>query len=106
VCRPVDRFELELPEPSYGVVAALLGRLGAVTLETSGGAGHLRVVGHLPAAAVPDLAARLPDLTSGEGSLLAEHDHHAPAPDRTPPSRRRHGPDPLDRAAWFRDRPR
>ncbi len=106
VCRPVDRFELELPESTYGVVAALLGRLGAVTLETSGGAGHLRVVGHLPAAAVPDLAARLPDLTSGEGSLLAEHDHHAPVPDRTPPCRRRHGPDPLDRTTWFRERPR
>ncbi len=106
VCRPVDRFELELPEESYGVVAALLGRHGAVTLETSGDVGYRRVVGHVSAAAVADLAARLPDLTSGEGSLLTEHDHHAPVSDRTPPSRRRHGPDPRDREAWFRDRPR
>ncbi len=73
MCRPITRFELELPEPAYGVVASLLGRLGAVTLETTGGGGHLRVVGHVPAAAVPDLASRLPDLTSGEGSLLTEH---------------------------------
>lgn len=105
VCRPVDRFELEVPEESYGVVAALLGRLGAVTLETTGTT-HLRVVGHLPAAAVPDLATRLPDLASGEGSLLTEHDHHAPVAERPPPSRRRRGPDPLDRGTWFRERPR
>ena len=103
VCRPVDRFDLELPDDVFGPVAALLGRLGGATLETSSAGGYTRLVGHLPAAAVPDLAARLPDLTSGEGVLTTRLDHHAPVADARPPARRRTGPDPADRVAWFRD---
>ncbi len=106
VCRPVDRFDLELPDEAFGPVAALLGRLGATTLETSSAGGYTRLVGHVPAAAVPDLASRLPDLTSGEGVLTTRLDHHAPVADARPPARRRTGPDPADREAWFRDVPR
>ncbi len=103
VCRPVVRFDLELPDDVFGPVAALLGRLGGATLETSSTGGYTRLIGHLPAAAVPDLAARLPDLTSGEGVLTTRLDHHAPVTDARPPTRRRSGPDPADRIAWFRD---
>ncbi|MFB9311921.1 elongation factor G [Nocardioides plantarum] len=105
VCRPVDRFELDLPETAYAAVAGLLGRLGAVLLETATSGGYARLVGHLPSTAVPDVAARLPDLTGGEGVLVTGLDHHAPVAG-VAPRRRRHGPDPLDRAAWFRDVPR
>ena len=35
VCRPVDRFDLELPDEVFGPVTALLGRLGGTTLETA-----------------------------------------------------------------------
>lgn len=105
VCRPVDRVELDLPEPAYAAVAALLGRLGATPLETTTAAGFVRVVAHLPSAALPDLAARLPDLTGGEGALVTGLDHHAPVVG-APPRRPRRGPDPLDRVAWFRDVPR
>ena len=41
---------------------------------------------------------RLPDLTSGEGALVTRLDHYAPAPAKSPPTRRRRGLDPLDRA--------
>lgn len=105
VCRPVDRFELDLPAPAYPVVTALLGRLGASLLETSTDRGYTRLVGHLPSEVVPDVASRLPDLTGGEGVLVTALDHHAPVRGQ-PPRRRRRGPDPLDRAAWFRDVPR
>lgn len=105
VCRPVDRFELDLPAPAYPVVTALLGRLGASLLETSTDRGYTRLVGHLPSEVVPDLASRLPDLTGGEGVLVTALDHHAPVRGQSP-RRRRRGPDPLDRAAWFRDVPR
>jgi ribosomal protection tetracycline resistance protein len=87
-------------------VASLLGRLGAVVLETSAGGGYTRVSGHLPSAVVPGLTARLPDLTSGEGVLASRLDHYAPVATGAPPTRRRTGPDPLDRTAWFRDVPR
>ena len=105
VCRPVDRFELDLPTPAYSVVAALLGRLGAALLETSTDGGYTRLVGHLPSEVVPDVASRLPDLTGGEGMLVTALDHHTPVRSQ-PPRRRRHGPDPLDREAWFSDVPR
>lgn len=102
VCQPVDRFELELPDEAFGSVAPLLGRLGATTLETFAANGFTRLVGHLPSAAVPELSSRLPDLTSGEGVLVTQLDHHAPVRADRPPSRRRTGFDPLDRTSWFR----
>ena len=105
VCRPVDRFELDLPAPAYSAVAAMLGRIGAALLETATDGGHTRLVGHLPSDVVPGVVSRLPDLTGGEGMLIAALDHHTPVRGK-PPRRRRHGPDPLDREAWFRDVPR
>jgi ribosomal protection tetracycline resistance protein len=106
VCQPIDRVELDLPDDAYGPVAALLGRLGAATLDTSAAGGYLHLVGHLPSAQVPALAGRLPDLTSGEGVLTTRLDHHAPVTAGRPPEHRRTGPDPRDRTAWFRDVPR
>ncbi|HVN11681.1 MAG TPA: hypothetical protein VMT69_06290 [Kineosporiaceae bacterium] len=106
VCRPVDRFELDLPEQAHGRLTALLGRLGAVVVEAAGSLGYIRLAGHLPSARVPDLASRLPDLAGGEGVLTTRFDHHAPVTDDEPPVRRRRGPDPADRDAWFRDVPR
>lgn len=107
VCQPIDRFDLDLPDSTLSAVAALLGRFGAVTLGSSWAADRTRLEGDLPSARVPDLARALPDLTGGEGVLVAGLDHHTPVPDDgTPPSRARSGIDPRDRATWFRDVPR
>ena len=106
VCEPVDRFELDLPDDVFGQVASLLGRLGAATTDMAAAGGYTRLVGHLPSGSVAALASRLPDLTSGEGVLVTRLDHHAPVTTGVAPSHRRVGPDPLDRAAWFRDVPR
>jgi len=102
VCQPVDRFELELPDTAFGSVAPLLGRLGAVTLKTFAANGFTRLGGHVPSAAVPELRSRLPDLTSGEGVLVTQLNHHAPVHADQPPSRLHTGFDPLDRTFWFR----
>ena len=106
MCQPIERFELEVPDEAFGPVASLLGRLGASTLDTVASGGYTRLVGHLPSVAVPALASRLPDLTSGEGALVTRLDHYSPAPAEPPPSRRRRGFDPLDRETWFRHVPR
>ena len=106
VCQPIYRFDLDLPAHAQGQVAALLGRLGAVVLEATGPLGYSRLVGELPSARVPDLAARLPDLSGGEAVLITRFDHYAPATGEKPPSRRRRGPDPADRDEWFREVPR
>ncbi len=107
VCQPVDRFELDLPDSALSAVAALLGRLGAVTLASSWSTERTRLDGHLPSAHVPDLARALADLSGGEGVLITGLDHHTPVrDDGPPPSRRRSGIDPRDRTTWFRDVPR
>jgi ribosomal protection tetracycline resistance protein len=102
VCQPIDRFELEIPDQAIASVTPLLGRLGATTLQTLTANGFLRLTGQLPSAAVPELASRLPDLTSGEGVLVTQLDHHAPVRGDRPPSRRRTGLNPLDRTSWYR----
>jgi len=106
VCRPVDRFELELPEPAQGPVTALLGRLGGLILDVGARGGFVRLTGDLPSEQVPAVSAALPDLTGGEGVLVTRFDHYAPVVGDRPPARRRRGPDPGDRTAWFRDVPR
>ncbi|QSB12988.1 TetM/TetW/TetO/TetS family tetracycline resistance ribosomal protection protein [Natronosporangium hydrolyticum] len=106
VCHPVNRFELELPRPAHSAVAALLGRLGAPILDAAADGAYLRLVGTLPSARLPRLAAVLPDLTGGEGVLVTRFDHYAPVTDERPPTLRRRGPDPADRQGWFRAVPR
>jgi ribosomal protection tetracycline resistance protein len=103
VCRPIDRFEIDLPEDTLGVVLSLVGQLGGKTTGTLPKGGFTVLTGHLPSAAVPELAQRLPDLTGGEAVLAAELDHYAPVPRGTAaPRRARTGADPRDRTEWFR----
>jgi ribosomal protection tetracycline resistance protein len=106
VCRPVEWFDLDLPDAALPALTPVLGRLGAATTRTSVDGGYVRLGGYLPSAAVPDLSARLPDLTSGEGVLVTRLDHHEPVAVGNAPVRRRTGPDPLDREGWFRAMPR
>ncbi|TNC35681.1 elongation factor G [Mumia zhuanghuii] len=103
VCRPIDRFEIDLPEDTLGAVLSLVGQLGGKTTGTLPKDGFTVLTGHLPSAAVPELAQRLPDLTGGEAVLAAELDHYAPVPRGTAaPRRARTGADPRDRTEWFR----
>ncbi|WP_370614334.1 GTP-binding protein [Mumia qirimensis] len=104
VCRPIDRYALDLPDETVSAVLSLLGRLGGQTLTSTSENGYTQLVGHLATSAMPELARRLPDITGGEGVLSSGLDHHAPtgAPGRVP-TRRRTGPDPRDREAWFRE---
>ena len=106
VCQPVDRFELDLPAHAHGQVAALLGRLGAVVLDTTGMDDYIRLVGDLPSARVPELASSLPDLTGGEAVFVTRLEHYAPITGMAAPTHPRRGPNPADREAWFRDVPR
>jgi ribosomal protection tetracycline resistance protein len=105
VCEPVDRFDAEVPEHVVGPVADLVGRMGGVLLESRVGDGYARLGGHLPSARAAEVSTRLPDLTGGEGVWTARQDHHRPVTG-PPPERRRRGPDPLDREAWYRAHPR
>ncbi|WP_018156866.1 elongation factor G [Demetria terragena] len=105
VCRPIEAYELEVPEGALGSVTSLIGRHGGSVLTSHITGDHLGLSGHLPSGEISALTARLPDLTAGEGVWISRLDHFAPAP-RPEPSRPRKGPDPLDREIWFRDMPR
>ncbi len=105
VCEPVHRFELEVPGAVLAATTALLGRLGGVLDGTQQQHDRTTLTGSVPAASLRSLASRLPDLARGEAVLVTEPDHHRPVVGRAP-ERRRIGPDPLDRAAWFRENPR
>ncbi len=107
VCQPVERIDLEVPDASLTAVIALLGRLRGAVVGSTWHADRTRLTATLLSARVPDLARALPDLTGGEAVLVTEPHHHAPVPgDQDPPSRRRRGVDPGDRATWFRHVPR
>jgi ribosomal protection tetracycline resistance protein len=106
VCQPIERFDVNLPPRTVDAVMALLGRLGAVILDTAQAGGYLDVSGTLPSARVPQVVAALPDLTGGEAVLSARFDHYAPVGGGELPVLPRRGPDPGDREVWFRAVPR
>jgi ribosomal protection tetracycline resistance protein len=100
VHEPVHRFRLEVPAATVGLVAPLLGRLGAVPRNSTVQGPSAVLEGEVPAARVRDLQQQLPALTGGEGVVEAAFDHWRPVRG-VPPTRPRTGPDPLDRKAYL-----
>jgi ribosomal protection tetracycline resistance protein len=120
VCEPVETFLLETPVSALPALTVTMARLSGLITGTSPAgpapagpapAGTapadtaVALVGTLPTRSVQPLLAQLPELTSGEGVLTAEVTHYVPVAG-PPPVRARTGPDPLDRAEWFRACPR
>lgn len=106
VCQPIERFDVNFPHHTVDTVMALLGRLGAVVHDTAAAGGYLEVSGVLPSSRIPQVNAALPDLTGGEAVLTTHFDHYAAITGEDPPVLPWRGPDPEDRAAWFRAVPR
>jgi ribosomal protection tetracycline resistance protein len=100
VHEPVHRFRLEVPAATLGLVAPLLGRLGAVPRGSTVQGPSAVVEGEVPAARVRDLEQQLPALTGGEGVVEAAFDHWRPVRG-APPTRPRTGRNPLDRKAYL-----
>ncbi|MGI5232005.1 GTP-binding protein [Actinoallomurus sp. CA-142502] len=78
VCEPLQRFHLEVPEDTYGGLAPVLARLGAVPRTTDVHGTVRTVEGEIPAARVHELERRLPGLTHGEGLLECAFERYAP----------------------------
>jgi ribosomal protection tetracycline resistance protein len=100
VYEPLQRFRLEVPADTVGVVLPLLARLLAVPQvpETRGTSCILE--GEIPAARVHELRLRLPGLTRGEGLLESAFDHYEPVRG-TPPARPRVDQNPLNREEYL-----
>lgn len=101
VHEPGYRVEVEVPDDALSAVTGLLLSLGAdLRPAVESGAGWL-VPGDLPARSLHDLAAALPGLTRGEGSV-----RHEPGPARRvrgpAPTRPRTDGNPLDHDEYLR----
>ncbi|MGD0063626.1 MAG: translation factor GTPase family protein [Streptosporangiaceae bacterium] len=101
VYEPVQRFHLEIPADTAGVVLAALARLRGVpqTTGTSGEAGTIE--GSIRAARVRELEQLLPGLTRGEGMLECVFGQYEPA-GHPVPTRARWGHDPFNRTEYLR----
>lgn len=104
VCEPIQRFELETPEPLVGEVLAALVAHRAVPemTEPVGESGRtVRTAGTIPAAEVHAMDLRLAGLTRGEGVLTAAFESWAPVSGvGAIPERERSDHNPLNRA-WY-----
>ncbi len=101
VCEPIHRFRLECPADTLGVVLSAIARLQAVP-EPPDTRGPICIVeGEIAAARMDELQQPLRSLTRGEGVVDFEFARYERV--RGPaPSRRRLGPDALDRTEYFR----
>lgn len=89
VCAPVSAFEVGLPSTSLRAVLQELLAAGATPQPPETGERRSRITGVLPTSRVHDVEARLPDLTGGEGYLVARPAGYEPLPG--PPLVRRRG---------------
>jgi len=78
VCAPVSEFEVGLPSAMLRPVLQELLAAGAVPHPPETGAQRTRLTGEMPTSRVHDVEARLPDLTGGEGYLVARPVGYAP----------------------------
>ena len=105
VCEPVETFQLDLPVSALPALTMTITRLSGLVTGTTPAAESLALAGTLPTRSVQPLLVQLPEQASGEGVFTSEVTHYVPVAG-PPPARQRIGPDPLDRAQWFRARPR
>ncbi|HET7855983.1 MAG TPA: translation factor GTPase family protein [Gaiellaceae bacterium] len=100
VFEPIHSFRLDAPVDVVGSVLAALARLDAVTETQTIRGSACTLAGGIPAARVHELRLKLPALTRGEGVLECAFDRYAHVAG-TVPTRRRLGPDPLNREEYL-----
>ncbi|NNC11614.1 TetM/TetW/TetO/TetS family tetracycline resistance ribosomal protection protein [Planctomonas sp. JC2975] len=105
VCEPVDAFTVDTGADAADAVIALLRRNEGIIRSMEPEHDRVALAGTVPARMARTLAVALPDLTRGEAVLALEHDHYRPVTG-PPPTRERHGMDPLDSELWERANPR
>ena len=100
VHEPVDRFHLEIPADTAGLVFPALALLHAIPRAPAARDSLCLLEGDIPAARVHELQQQLPALTRGEGVLEWAFDHYRPA--RGPvPARARSDHNPLNRDEYL-----
>jgi ribosomal protection tetracycline resistance protein len=97
VCEPVEELELDIPEDTFGAVCgALVSARATIRDAVPDGASH-RIVCEIPTAELRAVEQQLPRLTRGDGGWLSSFAGYLPVTGDAP-TRRRLGPNPLNRA--------
>ncbi len=102
VCEPVEAFDLEIPEDTFGVVSGALMHARAAMHNAFRDGSSYRIVGEIPTAELRALEQQLPSLTRGDGGWLASFAGYIPVAGDAP-SRPRIGPQPLNRVQYLAD---
>jgi ribosomal protection tetracycline resistance protein len=100
VCEPVQRFRLDAPADTLGVLLPVLAKLRAVPEVSATAESWCTLEGDVPAAQLNELRQQLSPLTRGEGVLETSFGHYQPV--RGPvPSRPRTDDNPLNREEYL-----
>jgi ribosomal protection tetracycline resistance protein len=100
VCEPIEEMELEIPEETFGAVCgALLNARATIRNSYPDGTSH-HIAADIPSAELRGIEQQLPGLTRGDGGWISNFSGYVPYPGE-PPTRKRIGPNPLNRAHYL-----
>jgi len=102
VCEPVEAFDLEIPEETFGAVSGVLVNARATMRNAFREGTSYRVICTIPTAELRAVERQLPALTRGDGSWVSSFAGYVPVSGDAP-VRTRTGPDPLNRAHYLAD---
>jgi ribosomal protection tetracycline resistance protein len=102
VCEPIEAFEAEMPEDTFGAVSGALVNARATLRNAFADGASYRIICDIPTAELRGIEQQLPALTRGDGSWVSSFAGHIPVTG-DPPIRARIGPNPLNRAHYLAD---
>ncbi len=102
VCEPIEEFDLEIPEDTFGVVSGALVSARATMRNAFRDGASYRIICAIPTAELRAIEQQLPALTRGDGSWMSSFAGHVPVTGDAP-TRARIGPNPLNRAHYLAD---
>ncbi|HEY8291523.1 MAG TPA: translation factor GTPase family protein [Thermomicrobiales bacterium] len=102
VCEPIEEFDLEIPEDTFGAVSGALVSARATMRNAFRDGVSYRIICAIPTAELRAVEQQLPALTRGDGSWVSSFAGYVPVPGDAP-IRARIGPKPLNRAHYLAD---
>jgi ribosomal protection tetracycline resistance protein len=102
VCEPVEAFDLDIPEDTFGVVSGALLHARATLHNAFRDGSSYRIIGEIPTAELRTLEQQLSALTRGEGGWVSSFAGYVPVTGAAP-IRAHTGPPPLNRAQYLAD---
>ena len=100
VCEPIEAFDIEIPEDTFGVVSGALVNARATLRNAFREGAAYRIISEIPTAELRAVEQQLPALTRGDGSWVSSFAGYVPVAG-DPPIRARIGPQPLNRAHYL-----